>query len=76
MNDESRLSGHDIENPTVNSLCCAVDGMTARAGAIVEALQIAVENQTAQVEPDVMYNTLEAIGLEIADIREVVQQFH
>ena len=76
MNNDLRLSGHDIENPTATSLCCAVDGMTARASGIVEALQIAVENQTTQVELDVLYNALEAVVLEIRDIQEVTRQFH
>ena len=76
MNNNLRLSGHDIENPTAISLCCAVDGLIARASGILEALQIAVENQTAQVEPDVLYNALEAVVLEIRDIQEVTRQFH
>ena len=71
MFHEDRFRNHDIDNLTALGLVDAVDGISARAGAIVEALQIAVENQTGQVEPDVMYHSLEAVGLEIADIREV-----
>ena len=76
MISENRLSGHTTKNLTHLALVDIVTGMTSRAGAVVEALQIAVENKNATVYSLVIFNALESVGLEIADIQEVTRQFH
>ena len=76
MNDESRLSGHTLENLTPLSLTDIVNGMAARASGVVNALQVALTAGEIQVDSGSIISALESVSLEIEDIQEIVRLFY
>ncbi len=75
MNIEHRLNGYDTENPTHTCLVDATDSMLGRA----EAMTLLIQNEFSgnrTLNDDVIFQSLEAMRLELVDIKAVIKHFH
>ena len=76
MNFENRLSGQSLEKLAPLGLADVVNGMSARASGVVNAMQVALTAGEIQMDSGSIISALESVSLEIEDIRCVVCKFH
>ena len=76
MNFENRLSGQSLEKLTPLGLTDVVNGMSARASGVVNALQVALTAGEIQMDSGSIISALESVSLEIKDIRSIVHHYH